>query len=43
MAVSKVESIATELDIEANDHEELIKWAMTALGSKVVSKFKRQL
>jgi T-complex protein 1 subunit epsilon len=43
MAVKRVESIATELDIEANEHEELIKCAMTALGSKVVSKQKRQL
>lgn len=43
IAVEKVESIATELDIEVNDNEELIKCAMTALGSKVVSKQKRQL
>jgi len=43
IAVKKVESISTELDIEANDNEELIKCAMTALGSKVVSKQKRQL
>ena len=43
MAVSKVENIATELDIEANKNEELIKCAMTALGSKVVSKQKRKL
>lgn len=43
MAVERVESIGTELDIEANEHEELIKCAMTALGSKVVSKQKRQL
>lgn len=43
MAVEKVENIATELDIEANEHEELIKCAMTALGSKVVSKQKRKL
>lgn len=43
MAVERVEAIATELDIQANDHEELIKCAMTALGSKVVSKQKRQL
>jgi T-complex protein 1 subunit epsilon len=43
MAVNKVESIATELDILANNNEELIKCAMTALGSKVVSSQKRQL
>jgi len=43
MAVDKVENIATELDIEAHEHEELIKCAMTALGSKVVSKQKRKL
>jgi T-complex protein 1 subunit epsilon len=43
MAVNKVDSIATELDIISNNNEELIKCAMTALGSKVVSKQKRQL
>lgn len=43
IGVEKVEDIATELDIEINDHEELIKCAMTALGSKVVSKQKRKL
>ena len=43
IGVEKVEEIATELDIEINDHEELIKCAMTALGSKVVSKQKRKL
>lgn len=43
IAVSKVEDIATDLDIESNKHEELIKCAMTALGSKVVSKQKRKL
>ena len=43
MAVDRVESIAQDLDIEKNDHEELIKCAITALGSKVVSKQKRKL
>lgn len=43
MAIERVEAIATDLDIQANDNEELIKCAMTALGSKVVSKQKRQL
>ena len=43
MAIEKVDEVATDLDIEANNHEELIKCAMTALGSKVVSKHKREL
>lgn len=43
LAVARVEQIATDLDIKKNDHEELIKCAMTALGSKVVSKQKKQL
>jgi T-complex protein 1 subunit epsilon len=43
IAVRKVEDIAIELDIEENKNEELIKCAMTALGSKVVSKQKREL
>ena len=43
LAIKRVEDIATELDIEANGNEELIKCAMTALGSKVVSKNKREL
>ena len=38
IAVAQVERIAKELDIEKNDHEELKKCAVTALGSKVVSK-----
>lgn len=43
IAVKKIEDIAIELDIEENKNEELIKCAMTALGSKVVSKQKREL
>lgn len=42
-AVNRLDAIAEDLDIESNDHEELIKCAMTALGSKVVSKQKRKL
>jgi T-complex protein 1 subunit epsilon len=36
-------SVAETLDIEANQNEELVKAAMTALGSKVVSGHKRKL
>lgn len=43
IAVTKLDSIAEDLDIEKNNHEELVKCAMTALGSKVVSKQKRKL
>jgi T-complex protein 1 subunit epsilon len=43
MAVTRLDAISEDLDIEANEHEELIKCAMTALGSKVVSKQKRKL
>jgi len=38
IAVRKVEEIQEELDISKNDHENLKKCAITALGSKVVSK-----
>lgn len=43
MAVEKLDTIGEELDVLANGNEELIKCAITALGSKVVSKQKRQL
>lgn len=42
-AIKKLESISQELNITEKDHEELIKCAMIALGSKVVSKQKRKL
>lgn len=42
-ALEKLEEISTELNISEKDNEELIKCAMIALGSKVVSKQKRKL
>lgn len=42
-AIEKIDEISMELDIEERDHEELIKCAMIALGSKIVSKRKREL
>ncbi len=41
--LEKLDEISTELNITEKDHEELIKCAMIALGSKVVSKQKRKL
>jgi len=38
IAVKKLESIQEEINISKNDHDYLKKCAMTALGSKVVSK-----
>ena len=38
IAVKKLESIQEEINITKNDHDYLKKCAMTALGSKVVSK-----
>lgn len=43
IAVKNVQAIAKELDIKENSNENLIKCAMTALGSKVVSKYQRKL
>ena len=43
LAVKNVKDISKELDIKANGNENLIKCAMTALGSKVVNKFQRSL
>jgi T-complex protein 1 subunit epsilon len=43
MACKKLETIAEEVDIEANDHEFLVTAAMTSLGSKVVSNYKQQI
>ena len=38
-----LDTIAGPVDIFENDHENLIRTAMTALGSKIVSKNKRKL
>lgn len=43
IAVTHLRAIAEDIDVQADDHEQLIKAAMTALGSKVVSGHKRQL
>ena len=43
IAVKRLEEITEKMDIQANDHERLIEAAMTSLGSKVVSKYKRNL
>lgn len=43
VAIEKVDEIAMEIDVEERDNEELIKCAMIALGSKIVSKYKREL
>lgn len=43
IAVKKCDEMATELEISAEQKEELIKCAQIALGSKVVSKNKRKL
>eukprot|EP01022_Parablepharisma_sp_SALTPOND_P026646 TRINITY_DN64545_c0_g1_i1.p1 TRINITY_DN64545_c0_g1~~TRINITY_DN64545_c0_g1_i1.p1 ORF type:complete len:448 (+),score=66.35 TRINITY_DN64545_c0_g1_i1:1034-2377(+) len=43
IAVNHLKSTAKELDIKENANENLIKCAMTALGSKVVNKYQRQL
>jgi len=42
-AIKYLESIHAKIDINENKNEELIKGAMTALGSKVVSKYQRKL
>jgi T-complex protein 1 subunit epsilon len=42
-ALKKLEEISIDLNITEKDHEELIKCAMIALGSKVVSKQNRKL
>lgn len=38
IAVKRIEEIKEEINIQKNDHEFLKKCAITALGSKVVSK-----
>lgn len=43
MACENLKNIAKELDIKKNNHENLIKTAMTALGSKIVSSHQRYL
>lgn len=43
IAVNHLKSISRELDIKSNANEQLIQCAITALGSKVVSKHQRQL
>ncbi len=43
MAVKHVQSISKELDIKQGNNENLIKCAVTALGSKVVSRYQRLL
>lgn len=43
VAVDKCNEIAMEINITEKNHEELIKCAMIALGSKVVNNYKRQL
>ena len=43
LAVAKLDEICDEVDITANNHEQLVLAAMTSLGSKVVSNFKRKL
>lgn len=42
IALKKLDEIAKVIDIKKNNHEALIEAAMTSLGSKVVSKSKRQ-
>ena len=42
MAIKRLTDISEEIDINADNHEKLVEAAMTALGSKVVSKHKRQ-
>ena len=43
IAVNHVKAISKEMDIKANNNENLIKAAMTALGSKVVNKYQKHL
>lgn len=43
IAVKRLEEITEEIDVKSNNHESLIEAAMTSLGSKVVSKYKRNL
>ena len=43
IAAKHLKTVARELDIKENNNENLIKCAMTALGSKVVNKYQRRL
>lgn len=43
LACQKLIEISEEVDIISNDHEFLVAAAMTSLGSKVVSNFKRKM
>lgn len=43
MALQRLEQISKPVDIYEDNHENLVRTAMTALGSKIVSKYKRQL
>lgn len=43
IAIKRLEAISEKIDITENDHEKLIEAAITSLGSKVVSKYKRKL
>ena len=43
MACENLEKISKEVDIHANNNENLVKTAMTSLGSKIVSKYKKHL
>ena len=43
IAVKRLEEITEKIDIKANANERLIEAAITSLGSKVVSKYKRNL
>jgi T-complex protein 1 subunit epsilon len=42
-AVEYLKSVADEIDIDRDEHEELKKCATTALGSKVVSQYQDKL
>lgn len=42
MAVTRLGQISEEIDIHADNHQKLVEAAMTALGSKVVSKYKEK-
>lgn len=43
LALLKLDQIAEEVDIQENDNEQLVAAAMTSLGSKVVSNYKKRL
>lgn len=42
LAIARLTEVSEEIDINENGNEKLVEAAMTALGSKVVSKHKRQ-